>query len=428
MPFKQSIAILTGNHLCHNPRVMKEAQAFATAGFEVNILGAWLDDSLKNRDQELIKKSPFHYQPALDLTPQSGHVFLRRSFFRALNRLSNIVYQLFGLSSRWQYGYAASRLLTLARNKPSSIFIAHSELGMLVAAHLLQKGARVGLDLEDWFSEDLLPEDRRYRPVVALRQLESLLLSRGIHATCPSQAMSQAIATEFGCRPPTVVYNAFPWAERKALKGESIDRRERHLPSIHWYSQTIGRGRGLEDLFAALPHFLYPVEVHLRGNPVQGFDTWLNQMIPLGWHERVFVHPIVENGELLSRISEHDIGFAGEMIYSRSRDLTVTNKILHYLLGGLAVVASDTKGQREVAQLALASAGVEPVLLYPSGDPLALASRINWLLSSKERLAQAKSAALTAAERTFCWERQVPTLLARVQTEVSSPYTFSDQY
>ena len=44
----------------------------------------------------------------------------------------------------------------------------------------------------------------------------------------------------------------------------------------------------------------------------------------------MFVHPVVHNDELLSRIAEHDIGFAGEMKYCQSRDLTVTNKIFTF--------------------------------------------------------------------------------------------------
>lgn len=95
------------------------------------------------------------------------------------------------------------------------------------------------------------------------------------------------------------------------------------------------------------------------------------------WRNRVFFHPLVANAELVSRIAEHDIGFAGEMKFCRSRDLTISNKILHYLLGGLAVVASDTKGQQEVASKAPGA-----VLLYTSGDPRQLAERIDSLASS----------------------------------------------
>jgi len=34
------ITILTGSPLCHNPRVLKEGTALATAGFRVEVLGA----------------------------------------------------------------------------------------------------------------------------------------------------------------------------------------------------------------------------------------------------------------------------------------------------------------------------------------------------------------------------------------------------
>ena len=74
------------------------------------------------------------------------------------------------------------------------------------------------------------------------------------------------------------------------------------------------------------------------------------------------------------------------------------------------MVASDTGGQREIAAQ---SAGA--VSLYPSGDTHALATTLNVLLESPERLRAAKASAVRAAERTFCWERQAPTLLRLVE-------------
>jgi hypothetical protein len=52
----QSIVLLTGNHLCHNPRAMKEASALARAGFEVEVLGGWYNASLKARDLDLLTR------------------------------------------------------------------------------------------------------------------------------------------------------------------------------------------------------------------------------------------------------------------------------------------------------------------------------------------------------------------------------------
>ena len=242
-----------------------------------------------------------------------------------------------------------------------------------------------------------------------LRELERQLLAQAAHATCPSHAMGEALAKSYRCPRPTVLYNAFPWRDRESLDHISKDRKERRRLSIHWYSQTVGPGRGVEDLLAALPHLAHDAEIHLRGQPVAGFAAWLGARVPHAWRERVFVHGLVPSEQLLSRIAEHDIGFAGEMTYCKSRDLTITNKILHYLLGGLAVVASDTAGQREVAALA-----PEAVALYGAGDTVALAAQLNVLLASAAQLSHAKAAALRAAEQVFCWERQEKFLLDAV--------------
>ena len=263
--------------------------------------------------------------------------------------------------------------------------------------------------MEDWFSEDLMARERQARPLRLLRSLERELLGRGVYATCPSRAMCVLLAAAYAGRPPAVIYNAFPLAERSVIDGRRQDRRNGSVGSICWYSQTIGPGRGLEDLISALPLLERNVEVYLRGRVSPEAEHWLRSGLPEGWQQRLFFHPPVPSDELLSRIAEHDIGFAGEMRYCRSRDLTVTNKILHYLLGGLAVVASDTSGQREVAAQAPGA-----VLLYESGNPRALAHALASLLNSPERLLRAKAAALEAAERTFCWDKQEPVLLAAV--------------
>ncbi len=57
----------------------------------------------------------------------------------------------------------------------------------------------IGVDMEDWFSEDGTSEAKRRRPVRLLRSFEQSLLSRGAHTPCPSRAMSEALAAEFGC-------------------------------------------------------------------------------------------------------------------------------------------------------------------------------------------------------------------------------------
>jgi glycosyltransferase involved in cell wall biosynthesis len=308
---------------------------------------------------------------------------------------------LIGWQSPLQLGFGTRRLLRQALAIPAELYLAHSESGLYVAWKLLQRGRRVGVDMEDWFSEDLLPEARQHRPVRLLRFLEQELLRRSAYASCPSHAMSTALAGAYGGLAPIVIHNAFEWSDRQRLDGTLSDRRNRDIPSLHWYSTTLGPGRGLEDLLAATGLLQHDLEIHLRGTPTAGFAEWVRNRVSDRQRELLWLHPLVTNDQLLSRIAEHDIGFAGEMTYCRNRDLTITNKILHYLLGGLAVVASDTQGQREVASQAR-----DAVLLYPSGDPDALAAILNRLLASPELMWRTKSASLAAAEERFCWERQ----------------------
>jgi glycosyltransferase involved in cell wall biosynthesis len=404
------VAILSGNHLCHNPRVWKEAVALTDAGYDVEVFGGWYSARLKEQDLALQARAPFKFSPVIDTTQSHGSTRLSTITPRLRGKAGQLAFSLLGVENGWQLGQAVAGLTRAARLSQADLFIAHSEAGMLVAEDLHVRGRRVGIDMEDWFSEDLLPEARVTRPLKLLRKIERHLLQNAVHSSCPSQAMSEAISLEYACRAPVVVYNTFPWADRSALDGLSKDRVRSQAPSIHWYSQTLGPGRGLEDLFAALPLLQHHVSIHLRGRQTRGFAEWMQSRVPERWRTLITLHDLVDSDELLSRIAEHDIGFAGEQTFCRSRDLTVTNKILHYLLGGLAVVASDTAGQREVA-----AAAPGAVTLYAGGNAASLAAALDRLLSWSAALADARAAALRAAHGPFSWDTSAQRLVRSVE-------------
>ncbi len=401
---QSTIVLLTGNGLCNNPRAAKSAWGLARAGYRVKVLGAWLDPGVKARDLALQAEQPFEFVPAIDLTASDA---VHRLMRRASGKAAQLAYDFGGWESPHQLGMGVTPLLAAARRHPADLYVAHSEPGLYVARTLLGDGRRVGVDMEDWFSEDLLPEARRHRPLRLLRSLEGDLLRRGACSFCPSDAMADALAETYGCRRPMVIYNAFPWSDRDGLDNTAADRVDRSLPSLYWFSQTLGPGRGIEDLLAALPLMRGACEIHLRGAGAPGFAEWIAARLPGAWRHRLFLHDPVDNAALLPRIAEHDIGFAGELTYCRNKVLTVSNKILHYLLGGLAVLASDTEGQREVARQAPGA-----VQLYRAGDPSDLACQLDALLTSPARRESMRRAALRAARDVFCWERQEARLLA----------------
>jgi hypothetical protein len=406
----RKIAIITGASLAWNPRALKEASALTQCGAKVTVIGSSNTAERLFVDSEIAKSRGFEF---ISVGARSNDRRLRWIFpwvkTAVQRKISDVMFRKIGLESQTQICASRTEIYRKAIATKSDYFIGHLEAGLCTCLMIHRDGYRVGFDIEDWISEDLTAEARNLRPIKLIHSLEKSVLSISKHLTCPSLAMGSRIQSEYHCKIPTVVYNTFEWASRQRMDGRLQDRRCVDIPSIHWFSQTVGHGRGLEDLFACLPLLKHSCEIHLRGTPVRGFEDWLRSRVPPAWQSRVFVHKLVGNEELLSRISEHDIGMALEMKYCRSRDLTVTNKILQYLQGGLSVVASDTAGQREIAEKAVGA-----VELYPSGNHVALAAILNGLLGDADRLQASKRAALKAAETTFCWEQSSKHLLSAV--------------
>ena len=406
----RKIIILSGNPLCHNPRVLKEAEVLTEAGHEVEILTSGRNPALLQRDRHLASGKKWKIQPLM--TKLSS---FEKFGIRAKRRLGNLAHRWLRLENPWQLGEMANLLYRKAKESDAVFFIAHSEPGMWAADRLLKEGESVGVDMEDWFSEDLLPEARKERPLALLKRLEKNLLCHGAAGTCTSEAMADALVSAYGCRRPTVIQNVFPVKDRETMDGKWKDRpgmakwmpsndpdiaRPQDAPvSIHWFSQTIGPGRGLEILLRALDGVNGNWELHLRGN-LKGYEGWLERACPASVKDRLKLHGLVENEELLSRISEHDIGYAGEEKMPPSRNLTITNKLFQYLQGGLATVASDTAGQMEAAKEAEGA-----IRLYQAGNPDSLRTVLVSLLGDRSHILRIKKNAWEAGAQ-LSWENE----------------------
>ena len=397
------ILILIGAHLCTAPRPQKEAETLAHAGHDVIVRGFWFDPELVKRDRILIANKKWRFEPIIDFQPTHRLNNLR---IRLQSRLAKEQFQRFATCSPGLLGYGAKAMLAAARKARADLTIVHSQAGLWVGNQLLNEGFRVGVDFEDWFSEDFLPEARAAQPITYLKALESRLARECTYCLTTSHAMANAMADAYQAPKPTVIYNAFPWAERGQIERQKRDRQNLNTPSLHWFSQTIGQKRGLETLFQALPYLKIPIEVHLRGNYSESARQWLEPLVPSEWRDLIFIHPTVSNTELLSHIAEHDIGLALEIPYCFNKQFTTSNKLFQYLQAGLAVIATDTAGQREILS-------EQPAIgrLIPNNDPVALAQALKDLLCDSEKLTATKAASLQAAKEQFCWEKQAEILL-----------------
>jgi len=396
-----SILIITNGPLCRNPRPLKEAETLGRSGYDVTLLTVRNHEPSEANDREILRNAPFR-RVTVDLLPGMGcpgAVVWQR---RIRQRLARSLATRLGLPLMEALG-PASALLRQARRLPADLTIVHNEVPHWVGTRLLSIGRRVAADMEDWHTEDLLPEERAGRPLARMRATERVLLNHAAYVSTTSQALADALWSRHGGRRPVVISNAFP-LQPDPHQGAPVEP-----PAFFWFSQTLGPGRGLGLFLAAWGLTRHPSRLVLLGQPRAGFAGELLARLPEDRRGRVEFLPLAPPAALASIIARHDVGLALEQPFILNRDLTITNKILQYLNAGLAVVASNTAGQREVLAHAPAAG-----LLVNLQETTRLASELDQLLADQPALAARQRAARQLAVDHYCWEHEVPRLLAAV--------------
>lgn len=387
------ISIVTSGHISTNPRVWREADALAAGGHEVTVIGVRFDPKLTEIDKQMLSKRLWVYQAAADLRSHS-------LWHRGRARLGR---SLLGGNVRDPYalGYAVDRVLSSAIKQKADLTITHLEVAMWVGTKLQKRGFRVGVDIEDWYSESRAETDvPRAR---FLRALEQEILNRSVHATTTSHAMADALAARYQCRKPKVIYNSVPYFSGCGTAATTSPVR------LIWFSQTLGEDRGLQDVFAALPLLKGEWTLELRANASGDVRSWVDSQVAPALRSRVCIEPTVPPEQLSCVVAKCDIGLAPDPPSCGNKVLTIANKIFQYLQCGLSVAASDTAGQREIL-----TAFPRGGCLYSSGDASSLAGILNFWLNDPFRLKASKQAIASEANQQFAYERQAKILLHSV--------------
>ena len=404
------ITIVSGIQLSANPRVVKEAEALTNAGHDVTVLGATLDRALVSQDLALTSGKRWNYQVVLDATSRDPGFRMAWLKSRVRRRLWREAQAHMGVSRSDQAGYAGRELLAACLQDPADFYIVHNPQSMWVGVQLLRRGFAVGVDMEDWYSRDVSEDDEDSISAGMLEGWERTLLMDGAYATTTSNVMSNAIASVFDCNPPAVVYNGFSVRERGDRAGYLHEFTEGKLPALVWLSQVIGPGRGLETLVDSLAGVTVPFTINLLGRHDSAYIASLLERAPVDWQSRIRFHHQVPQHELVPFVRVNDLAFAGELPTRANTDLTISNKILLYLLAGVPVIGTDTKGHQEIAAEAPGA-----VTLFAAGDPSSLANALNTALADRDSLFARRASATNVAERMYCWERSAPVLVDQVE-------------
>ena len=405
----KKIALLCLQHLSNAPRAQKEAGSLARAGADVTVFGSWWNAERAEEDLKLAERLGIRYVPLVDLRPEASSTFVPR----LQARIAKEAIRRFGVALPESFGVSARAMVRAVEDLQPDLVMVHSEPGLWAGRKLHKKGYRVGIDFEDWFSEDLLEEARKSRPVAQIAAAEKYLLKNAAVAFATTDAMGHALANWAGeIPPPLTIPNTFPWQDAPE-EPENLDQRDPDAVSFYWFSQTIGPGRGLETLAEALTHLKGNWQLHLRGKLHTRVD-WFESTFKEEIRDRVLIQPIVSNELLPAHSASHDVGLALEEPFCKSRDLTATNKIFEYLRCGLFTIATETSGQREV----LAECP-EAGFLLPSDAPVRLINALQDCIDHPNKLKASKKAAREAAKGPWNWETFEGRLVAAVEKSLT---------
>ncbi|HVW15742.1 MAG TPA: hypothetical protein VHB54_18065 [Mucilaginibacter sp.] len=384
------IVIISSGQPSLNPRMVKEADALAEAGYDVTVLYAYWNDWGTRLDKELIPAKKWKaVRIAGDPVHQKAAYFISRLIRKAALKINR--------SSRGkrlaELAIARSSyfLMREAKKYTADLYIGHNSGALpatVIAAEANKKPC--GFDAEDFHRFEV--SDDLDNPDVILKALiEDRYIPQLSYLTASSPLIAEEYRKLFPEKNPAVILNVF-----------SIDRRvpepvaNLHTPlKLFWFSQTIGPNRGLENIVSALQNLPeYPFELHLLGYLQANF-------LPPEQNLNIYFHEPVPPAEIPLLASRFDIGIAAENSIPFNRDICLTNKIFTYMQAGLAIVASDTSAQ---SQLMATHPGAGSV--YKKNDPASLGDILLEYHRDREKLLNARKASFNLARQTMNWDTE----------------------
>ena len=395
----KKIIIFTQSPISKAPRVVKEAKCLSNAGYDVTVYGLFYNEDVLRNDIELLNDR-INYQPGVNL--------INSTFANRYKRLKRRVYMglvPYGLQSKHALGYGYNQFLKKLKSEKADLYIGHEEMSLALAKDLIEIGFNVGFDFEDFHSQDLLPKDRVYRPIKLLSKLENFVLNNASFCLTTSDALAKQLALEYNANQPVTVYNSF-----YRFNSNEPTRISPNSNSLVWISQVISTGRGLELFIEAISLSKLTYELTLIGEKDQDFCELITKSAPKNL--RLLFSDYIPPKRIASELEKFDVGIAFEEKTQNSRDLTITNKLFHYLNSGLAILATNTLGQIEMEQKA------KGVIITVLSKPSDICENLEALFSDREKLEWRKRQSRYYGNEIFCFENEEEKLINLVKTRV----------
>ncbi len=339
---KKKIVLITTGQPATNPRIIKEAEAFHAAGHEVNLLYCFVIDWAEKEDKHVLKHVSWKHKLIGGSPTNDKQTF---NITRVRQKSAGVLCKLTGnkglIAERTQ-ARCYDELLKAAISIRADWYIGHNLGALAVCVNAAAANhAKAGFDFEDYHrgEQKTMAEHERKR----IMYLEKKYIPRLQYLTTASPLISVAIMGNFPKLhvPVFTVLNVFDLKDQPAFR----EPQGKASLKLFWFSQTIGRGRGLEFLLNCLRSLNDPdISLTLAGRMDPGF----RQIIEETQHHtksKIKIHGIISPDELARFSAQFDIGLALEPASSENNDIALSNKIFTYLLAGNAIIFTNTSMQ-----------------------------------------------------------------------------------
>ncbi len=415
MPFR--ICLVSPGHLASNPRLVKEAEALENAGYCVQVVAGDTLKAIRVLDDSVTASASWR------VTKVNRGGFLARRW-RSLRRhiCRWLLERKLAPSVKvalWAESDLIDQLESATAQEPADLYIGHYLPGLAAAAYAARRhNAALGFDAEDSHVDEL-PDERIYQRQRGGREwIERTYLPRCRHLTASSPGTGAAMRRRYGVE-SEIVLNVFPLSDAPANPQATSFLNGAGLPSLYWFSQTIGPGRGLEPVITAMSKMKVPVRLSLRGLLAAGYgETLRRQIEELGLSGKIEFSEQAPPEQMAKLAAPHDLGLAVELCEPPNRSTALTNKIFTYLLAGVPVLLSRTPAQESISQ-DLGPAAI----LADLEDTGSLAASLDSYFSNENRQQLARAHAWKLGQTKYNWDLEKEVFLRSVRRALGEEST-----
>jgi glycosyltransferase involved in cell wall biosynthesis len=390
------VCIVTAGHMSTCPRMLKAADAVHAAGYDVRVVSASHTPWAVEADKGLRATRPWRWT-VVDYSRATARACQIKTGARL--RIAQALTRVLGPAHVpdtvcvHAYSRAHDELVQAVTAEPVDFVYGGTTGALSVVAEAADRlGVPYGLDLEDFHTGERSALVGKLN--VVAERVERLVLPRAAFLTASSPMITDAYAEKYGVRPRTI-HNTF---SLDLSLPQAPD--ERRPWRFYWFSQTLGRWRGLEDFIAAAGRAQITGELHLRARVQEPYFTELmrfaHDAAPL---LSVKIYEPAGPDAMVSLAQGYDLGLSGEEPTVLNRRLCLGNKIFTYLAAGVPVLLSATPAQKQLA-CELGDAAI----VYEAGNIAGLADQLSFLVGDKKMRSQTQRAARAAGTRRWHWE------------------------